>query len=218
MQGKIAVLIVSSNRLLRDSIAHILTNKRDFEVLAESPRSAFAESEPASAPDVWVSDSLQYLVENLPHPPEGSDERRTGRVLIGMEDNPKQFLTAVSCGVQGYVLQEASAIEVVAAVRGVAHGEAVCPPHLARALFDYVASQGSYFQARRARKQFKLTHREQQLIPLVDRGLTNKEIAAELRVSEQTIKSHIHRMLRKIGVEDRFSLSAAFHGIDRLGV
>jgi two-component system response regulator DegU len=219
VQGKISVLILSSNRLLRESIAHILTYKRDFEVLPFEAPKAHAEDRPSGVtPNVWVSDSLPYLLDRLPHSLEANNGHRLGCVLVAMQDNPKLFLTAVSCGVQGYVLQEASAIEVVGAVRGVARGEAVCPPHLARVLFDYVASQGSDLHHRRARKQFKLTRREQQLIPLVDRGLTNKEIAAELSLSEQTIKSHIHRMLRKIGVEDRFAISAACNQIDQEAV
>jgi two-component system, NarL family, response regulator DegU len=217
VEGKIRVFIVSSNRLLRESIAHVLANKKDFEVLAaESPVSSTAASLPAVTPDVWVSDSLQCLVEHMPHRTERNDGQPTGCVLVAMQDNPKHFLTAVSWGVQGYVLQEASAIEIVAAVRAVANGQPVCPARLARVLFDYVASQGRTLQ-NRARKQFKLTRREQQLIPLVDRGLTNKEIAAELSVSEQTVKSHIHRMLRKMGVEDRFAISAACNNITQMG-
>ncbi|HTW24585.1 MAG TPA: response regulator transcription factor [Candidatus Baltobacteraceae bacterium] len=133
-----------------------------------------------------------------------------------MQDDTKHFLKAVSYGALGYVLQEASAVDVVAAIRGVAHGEAMCPARLARVLFDYVASHRNTAHAGRVRKQFQLTRREQQLIPLVGRGLTNKEIAAELSVSEQTVKSHIHRILRKIGVEDRFEINAAFQS-DQMG-
>lgn len=134
-----------------------------------------------------------------------------------MQDDAKQFLEAVSHGVLGYVLQEASAPDVVAAIRGVARREAVCPACLTRVLFNYVASHRNVLQSTRVRKQFQLTRREQQLIPLVGRGLTNKEIAAELRVSEQTIKSHIHRILRKMDVEDRFAITAACQ-TDQIGL
>jgi DNA-binding NarL/FixJ family response regulator len=54
-----------------------------------------------------------------------------------------------------------------------------------------------------------LTNREQQLVPMIGRGMTNKEIAAQLSLSEQTVKNHVHRILRKTGVEDRLSVFEA---------
>jgi two-component system NarL family response regulator len=126
-----------------------------------------------------------------------------------MDEDQAHFLTAVRRGVLGYVLRDASAIDVVAAIRAVAIGEAVCPPRFARVLFDCVASQSAELPNSRARAQLGLTRREQQLIPLIGRGLTNKEIAGELSLSEQTVKNHIHRILRKVGVDDRLSVFEA---------
>jgi DNA-binding NarL/FixJ family response regulator len=97
----------------------------------------------------------------------------------------------------------------VIAIRAVAAGEAACPPRFAKVLFDYVAKNEVQVPGRNIREELRLTRREQQLIPLIDRGLTNKEIANELNLSEQTIKSHIHRILRKAGVGNRVELSAA---------
>ena len=210
LEGHISVSILSCNRLLRETIARILTYKRNFNVVAvEPPGLTPGGIELARTPDVWVSDSLyDFAKQLLPYLHERK-EKSVACVLIAMPDDAKQFLTAVSYGVLGYVLQEASPIDVIAAIRAVARGEAVCPPHLARVLFDFVASQKSELQNGRATKQFRLTRREQQLVPLVGRGLTNKEIATHLNVSEQTIKTHIHRILRKTGVEDRFAISAA---------
>jgi DNA-binding NarL/FixJ family response regulator len=215
VEGKTSVLILSGNRLLRESIAHVLCNKKDFQVTAREPSDSVLEPDPSSTTDVCVSDSLQCLIDRAQDHDE-TGGRDAGWVLVAMSDDPRQFLKAVSHGVLGYVLQEASAADVVAAVRGVAGGEAVCPPRLARVLFDFIASQKNDLHLARARKKFRLTRREQQLVPLVGRGLTNKEIAAELSVSEQTIKSHIHRILRKMGVEDRFAISAACE-TDRIG-
>lgn len=210
MDGKISVLILSGNRILRESIAHILANKRDFQVFDAGPPSpTFTPNDYHVTPDVWVSDSLQCLIDASPRPFQRKDGLRASCVLVAMQDDARQFLKAVSYGAQGYVLREASAVDVLAAICGVARGEAVCPARLTRALFDYVASWRSPAHIGRVGKQFQLTRREQQLIPLVNRGLTNKEIAVELSVSEQTVKSHIHRILRKTGVEDRFRIGAA---------
>jgi DNA-binding NarL/FixJ family response regulator len=210
VEGKITVSILSSNRLLRESIARILHKKKDIEVIgAECADFSSANKISLSLPAIWVSDSLDSFINQI-RPLFGRKNEAGGKcVLMAMADDAKQFLKAVSHGVLGYVLEEGSADDVVSAVRGVALGQAVCPAHLTRVLFDYVSSQMNNPYSSRARKQFKLTRREQQLIPLVSRGLTNKEIAAELNLSEQTVKSHIHRMICKIGVENRFGIGAA---------
>jgi DNA-binding NarL/FixJ family response regulator len=106
-------------------------------------------------------------------------------------------------------LQEAPAIEITNAIRAVARGGAICPPHFVRALFDYVASQSLDLPNARTRIQWGLSRREQQLIPLIGRGMTNKEIATQLSLSEQTVKNHVHRILRKVGVENRLGVFEA---------
>jgi DNA-binding NarL/FixJ family response regulator len=211
VEQKTTVSILSKNRLLRESLARILTNKHGFEVADYTWPSLPipSGSKVRATVDVWISDSLHCLADNgLPRHPD-NPERMARCVLVAMPDDPSQFMAAVRLGVLGYVLQEASASDVVSAIRSAAQDEAVCPGRLTRVLFDFVASQKNQSKANRERKQFRLTRRERQLVPLVGRGLTNKEIAAALSVSEQTIKSHIHRMLRKVGVEDRFSIGAA---------
>ncbi|MFY9690655.1 MAG: response regulator transcription factor [Candidatus Acidiferrales bacterium] len=212
MEEKTSVTIVSSNRLLRESIARILTQKREFTVVASERPSAEGHPAGRAKAGVWVSDSLKCVVESLGGNPVSCE--RPGWILVAMQDDPRDFLEAVRHGVLGYVLQEAAAADVIAAVRGVARGEAVCPGRLMRVLFESVSSLKAEARTRR-RTPFGLTRREQQLVPLVGRGLTNKEIAAELSVSEQTIKSHIHRILRKVGAEDRSGIRDACE-IDRL--
>ena len=96
-------------------------------------------------------------------------------------------------------------MDVVAAIRAVIQDEAVCPPRLCLSLFKYVAGMRTNLPNVRVKVQLGLTRRQQQLVPLVAQGLTNKEIALQLNLSEQTIKNHIHRMLQRLGVEDRLS-------------
>jgi two-component system NarL family response regulator len=126
-------------------------------------------------------------------------------VMIGMEPNRELFLQAVREGVAGYLLKDATAADVAAAVRSVANHCAVCPPELCQALFDYVAQQRTSFPSFFVKQQFGLTRREQQLVEMIGRGFTNKEIAGDLGLSEQTVKNHIHRVLRKVGVRDRLA-------------
>jgi two-component system, NarL family, response regulator DevR len=204
------VFLVCCNRLLRESVARILGKKADFRVVAAQSFESNPIDEPASKADVVVIDSLQLLGENTIFAGDPRDGRSMNCVLVAMEDDQRRFLDAIRRGVLGYVLQDASAAEVVSAVRSVAKGEAVCPARYALALFNFFASQTAGSPVRRNREQTGLTRREQELIPLMDRGLTNKEIASQLNLSEQTVKNHVHRILRKAGVQDRLSVLEAF--------
>jgi len=119
--------------------------------------------------------------------------------------NESTFLTAVRAGVSGYLLNDASATELIATIRAVTRGEAVCPPLLCSALFRVVAQRERLIPSAQ-RMGPRLTRRQQELVPMIARGLTNKEIASHLNLSEQTIKNHIHRILRRVGANDRFEV------------
>jgi two-component system response regulator DevR len=211
MEGKAKVFIVCCNRLLRESIARILGKKSAFEILAaQALGSTTWDDINDSRADVLVLDSLEFLLKNPVSGSKTYDLNRSARcVLIAMEDDHDNFLAAVRRGARGYVLQDASAVDVVLAIRTVAEGHAVCPPDYAQVLFDYVATQAAELPNSQKRAQWGLTRREQQLIPLIGRGLSNKEIANHLNLSEQTVKNHIHRILRKVGVADRLSVFEA---------
>ena len=214
MDRKISVFVLSSNRLLRESIERMVRKKPDLDLIgAQSIRADSKEEVINSDAEVLVLDSLQFVLETdgwwVTASP--AERRRIKVLLIAMDDDKKHFLSAVKQGAVGYVLQDAPAIEVIGGIRAVARGEAICPPHFVRVLFDYVASLSSFSDLpnTRTRRQWGLTRREQQLIPLIGRGMTNKEIAMQLSLSEETVKSHVHRILRKAGVGNRVELSAA---------
>ncbi len=207
----IRVSILIHNRLLRDSVARILAKRADFEVMVALPcerASSVADSgDPAT--EVLLLDSLEYLLDFARSPRNGYSNVSCKPLLLAMEDDPAQFLGAVQRGALGYVLQDASAADVVTAVRTVAEGQVVCPPQFIRFLFDYIATQKEETLRARRRGHWRLTRREQQLIPLIERGLSNKEIAGHFHLSEQTVKNHVHRILRKTGVSDRLSIGEA---------
>lgn len=207
MDKKVEVLILFNNRLAREAIARILSTKPDLRVMAAQPiTSTSIEEAVNSEANVLVLDSLQLLLNYSPTTPQPrTDIQPIKCVLVAMEDDEKKFLTAVRHGALGYVLQDAAATDVVAAIRGVARGEAVCPPQYTRSLFKYVASMTGDLPKSRRRARLGLTSRERQLVPMIGRGMTNKEIAAQLSLSEQTVKNHVHRILRKAGVGDRLS-------------
>lgn len=207
MDDRTTVLIHCCNRLLRELITRVLGKRPEFEVQACDGQ-AFRSSGDvfSSRADVVVLDSLElYLEPANANCPQMVRQPAPKYVLIAMEDDHAKFLAAVRSGAMGYVLQDASAADVVAAIRAVACGQASCPPAYSRVLFDCVAGRGPNTPTSR-RAQWGLTRREHQLIPLIGRGLTNKEIAAHLSLSERTIKNHIHRILKKVGASDRLGL------------
>lgn len=132
-------------------------------------------------------------------------------IMIGMDSDRDLFLRAVREGAQGYVLKDASATEVAAAVRTVINHEAVCPPSLVSILFDSVAQWQATFPTARVQRQLGLSRREQQVVHMISEGLTNKEIATRLGLSQQTVKNHIHRMSRKVGANDRLAIVERWH-------
>jgi len=125
-------------------------------------------------------------------------------VLISMEENEEQFFTAVRSGISAYLLKDASADDVVAAVRAATRGEAVCPPRLCFALFRCMAriALETPVQNWETHKGI-LTIRQQGLMALVAQGLTNKEIASQLNLSEYTIRNHIHRIMKQVDAGSR---------------
>jgi DNA-binding NarL/FixJ family response regulator len=211
VERKLRVLVLCENRLARESIARILEKKSDIQVAAAMPVTAISKEEIAeSSADVVVLDSLHLLLNDQMNISRRASGEHTAKfILIAMADEPKHFLKAIRYGAVGYVLQDASAADVVNAIRVVGRGEAICPPQYTRVLFDYVAVRTSEFSRSRAKSSTGLTSREQQLIPLIERGLTNKQIAANLNLSEQTVKNHVHRILTKLGVTDRLDVSEA---------
>jgi DNA-binding NarL/FixJ family response regulator len=208
MLGKmdvVQVFILAENRLLREALARILNKKSDIRVVGAS---AFAldivQQIASAAPHVLLCDSATVALSELRLVPEVRAAMPDLKVvMVGMEAERVTFLKGVRDGIVGYVLKEASAVEVAACVRSVALGEAVCPPALCMALFEQFANPTPQAATFVFKHDLGLTRREQQLVQMISRGLTNKEIAGQLNLSEQTVKNHVHRMLRKLGATDR---------------
>jgi DNA-binding NarL/FixJ family response regulator len=204
----ISVFLLAENRLLREALTRILNKKNDIRVAGAAPFSPqIMEQIVAAMPDVLLSDAAGTALTDLQVIPEAQKAIPGLKVLmIGMEPDKEVFLRAVRSGAVGYLLKDASAVEVVAAVRSTVSNEAVCPPSLCLTLFEYVAKQCTAMPNFQIRASLGLTRREQQLVQMIGLGLTNKEIAAQLNLSEQTVKNHVHRMLRKAGASDRLAV------------
>lgn len=198
------VFLLIENRLVRETLVRLFRKRSDLCVVGQG---SSAEAVDVLDPqfDILVLDDLHILSTLGNGLTDGQHAHgAVGVVLIGMEEDEEKFLLAVRSGISGYLLSDASASDVVAAVRAAARGEAACPPHLCLALFRTVARL-----ARETPVQVKqkpepgLTIRQQQLISLVAMGLTNKEIALRLNLSEFTIKNHMHRIMKQVEAVSR---------------
>lgn len=197
------VYLLVENRLLRESLVRLFRKRSDLLVVGESGESALTLCDVLDSKcEVLVIASFNESTFPASFTLDCVGQLDFKVLMIGMDTDEEQFMTTVRAGVMGYLLKDASASDVVAAVRSVSRGEAVCPPQLCQALFRSVAQaakEGSTSGSSRP----DLTLRQQQLVSLVAKGLTNKEIASRLNLSEHTVRNHIHRILKQVDAESR---------------
>jgi DNA-binding NarL/FixJ family response regulator len=198
------VFLLIENRLVRETLMRLFRKRSDLSVVGQGG-TADALNVLESHCDILVLDDLQILERLSAHQPREQGDFPFGVVLIGMEENEDQFLCAVRAGVSSFLLNDASANDVVVAVRATARSEAVCPPRLCLALFRAMAKLSHEAPAHVPRWPLPgLTIRQQQLIALVAKGLTNKEIALQLNLSEFTVKNHMHRIMKQVDADSRY--------------
>ena len=205
---KVSVFVAADNRLLRETLARMLMKKGNIEVTGlESAIPMQAEAVAKTDADVLLLASRGTLNDDLLMIQEVRVSAPGIRILLlGMAKNEAEFLQCVRAGIRGYLLHDASSDEVLEGVRAVHAGEAVCPGAMCTVLFRYFESEAALLPCASARRRLGLTRREQQLLPLIGKGLTNKEIANHFSLSEQTVKNHLYRMKRKTGAEDRLDI------------
>ena len=216
----IRVCLVVQNRLLRETMARLFRKKPGIIAVGKEC-SVNKLPESAGQPfDVLLMDSLKAAcakdLEETPPP----HQQLPKAIFFGMDDDPECFLRAIRNGARGYLLKDASSEEIVSAVRRVAEGEAVCPPKLCRLLFERVASEEKPLRERAEKTRgvkLGLTYRQRQLMALVAQGMTNKEIAGKLNLSEFTVKNHIARVMRQLNADSRHEAAVLIHAEDSVG-
>jgi DNA-binding NarL/FixJ family response regulator len=202
------VFLLAENRLLREALIRLLSKRSEVRVVGANAYSSAVHHEIIAArPKIILLDSTGLgfskatLITTL-----RTAIRNLRIVMVDMDPDENIFLSAIRAGVMGYVLKDASASEVAATICSVAAGEAVCPPSLCMALFRFVAHQTAVPSSAPWASSFGLSRRQQQMVELLRERLTNKEIALRLNLSEQTVKNHVHHILRKVGAPNRFSI------------
>jgi DNA-binding NarL/FixJ family response regulator len=194
----IRVFLFVENRLPREALGRFLRKNADLQVVGQSGERNLSRQELiASRCDVLAIDFFdpKWLPSHLLGVKPEFCELKT--LLIGMDGDSTIFLEAVRAGVNGYLLKDASASDLLAAIRSVHKGQAVCPPDLCSILFQYVSQLPNQEQHQPLPPRPDLTIRQRQLVSMVAKGMSNKEIAAQLNLSEFTVRNHIHRILKR---------------------
>lgn len=200
------VFLATENRLLRDTLARLLRKQSGIRVagMVVNPENISGQVQ-ESACDTVLTDfspgsSNAPLLRAL-----HEENSQLKIILIGMEDDPETFLNAVRLGARGYVLKDASALEIVTAIRRVGRGEAICPANLCMVLMEHVWNEERRkLQPPCPAVSSRLTHRQVQLMNLVADGLSNKEIATSLNLSQYTVKNHLRRVMRQVEATNRY--------------
>jgi DNA-binding NarL/FixJ family response regulator len=200
----IRVVIADDQGMVRSGFTVLLNAQPDIEVIAEAVNGKEAIAHAATFhPDVILMDVRMPVLDGL----------RATRAIAAMPDAPKILVLttfdlddyvyeALRAGASGFLLKDASARELADAVRLVAAGDALLAPGVTRRLIAEFARMGAPRSP--GRKQVDgLTDRESEVLTLVARGMSNGEIAEHLVVAEQTVKTHVSRILMKLGLRDR---------------
>jgi DNA-binding NarL/FixJ family response regulator len=204
-KGSIRVLIVDDQALIREGLKILLELEEGIEIVGEAAEGSSGVAAYASArPDVVLMDIRMPLMDGV----EATKRIRAldpdARILVLTTfDEDRLVLDAVRAGARGYLLKDLSGADLAAALREVAAGGAALQAGVARKVMDAYARLAGDAEIAGRLPVEDLSSRERSVLVLLAQGLSNKEIAARLFLSEGTVKNHVSAILQKIGARDR---------------
>jgi DNA-binding NarL/FixJ family response regulator len=201
----IKVLIADDHELMRSGLRGMLDAQDDMEVVGEAPDGAEAvEQAIRLRPDVTIMDIRMPRVDGIEATRRLQAQGSPPKILILTTFDLDEYVwEALRAGAGGFMLKDAPPRQLAEAVRTVAAGESLLAPAVTRRLVErYVRTPPAGGTAQRERFS-ELTERELEVLTLIARGGSNAEIAAELFLSEATVKTHVTRILSKLQLRDR---------------
>jgi DNA-binding NarL/FixJ family response regulator len=218
--GKIRVLIVDDHAVVRQGLRMFIEMQKDMEVVGEGENGLEAVELAARLnPDVILLDLMMPQMDGVEATRKILEGAPHARVLIltSFGEDDKVF-PAIRAGAQGYLLKDIQPRDLVQAVRETFQGKAQLHPDIARRLMSAISGDAPLPEQEPpslSEELQVLTEREREALDWIARGLTNREIAAEMVISQKTVKTHVSNILNKLGLEDRTraAIWALKHGL-----
>jgi DNA-binding NarL/FixJ family response regulator len=198
------VAIIHASPLIRDGMAELLSRQPDIRVAG-----AFASAQAAAT--ARVRGSVIVLYDQATSRQDGTETFQLLReqvpgvriLLFGVADDDQAIIECVRSGASGCMLLDAAVDDLVAAVRSLAAGAPPASPRVLTTLFRYVARLKN---GQETGPLSALTSREEQILDLILKGMSNKEIAQALYLQPQTVKNYVHQVLQKLNLRNRLEL------------
>jgi DNA-binding NarL/FixJ family response regulator len=202
---RIRVLIVDDHALFRRGLMLVLESEDGIEVIgeAEDGDEAITKAEEL-APDVVLMDVRMPAVNGIDATRRLADSLPTTKIImLTVSDEEDDLYEAIKAGATGYLLKEISIEEVADAVRAVMQGQTLISPSMASKLIAEFANLSKLASQRSSVPAPRLTDRELDVLRLVAQGLTNREVADQLYIAENTVKNHVRNILEKLHLHSR---------------
>ncbi|MGW0711005.1 response regulator [Streptomyces sp. NPDC002643] len=203
--GIIRVVIADDQQMVRQGFSVLLNTQPDIDVVGQAVHGLDAIDKVAElAPDVVLMDIRMPELGGIEATRRITTEHPHIRVLVLTTFDLDEYVyEALRAGASGFLLKDASADQLAEAVRVVASGDALLAPGITRRLIAEFSRMGTAPRGPLKARVGELTERETEVLALIAQGLSNAEIAERLVVAEQTVKTHVGRILVKLGLRDR---------------
>ena len=215
MEKKIMkILLCDDQAVIRDGLEMLLNLEKDFQVIGSAQDGAEAvELAAQKQPDLILMDLKMPIMNGIEATREIRAKFPNIKILVlTTYDDDEWVFDAIRAGASGYLLKDTSRQKIVEAIRGTMEGKSFVDPAIAGKLLNQVASKQTQPTSLLAGK---LTERELDVLRLIAKGTNNNEIAAQLHLSEGTVRNHVSAILEKLGVSDRTQAAviAIQHGL-----
>jgi two-component system nitrate/nitrite response regulator NarL len=214
--NRLRIFLIDDHNLFRSGVKALLARQRDFEVVGEAADGLEGlkrarEMKPdvvlldLNMPGIAGREAVQMLTEELP---------QTRVLMLTVSEDAEDLIDTLKSGARGYLVKNIDADFLVDAIRRAARGEAVMSPQMTSKLVQGLQNGGREMVPEAADKD-RISPREREILMLVARGASNKEMARELKLAESTVKIHVQSILRKLNLTSRVQAAvyAVEHGI-----
>jgi DNA-binding NarL/FixJ family response regulator len=206
--GVINIAIIEDNRLVREGMTEMIGGVSGMRVVAAATSLEIHELQ-ALRPhvillDVGLPDAQSLRLASMVNLTL-AESRVIVMDLLPVHEEIAQFVDA---GVAGFILKDATFEDLVATIAAVAAGERVLPPRMTGTLLSQIARAAVRRGAAEALAAVRLTPREHEVVALIARGRSNKEIAADLQMAAHTVKSHVRNIMEKLALHSRLQIAA----------